>query len=321
MHFIEFYNSFYQGERVYSANPEQQFDIFDYRELGITILAFNSCFHNDHLNRAGAINPICIANANLRVRELQKQGRLLLATWHHNTKGGPYDQDYMDDTFIQTLIAHEVKFGFHGHQHRNEVVREENNIVDAKSMLAISAGTLCGGPEALPPGHNRQYNVLHFNRIDDDNISLRLFSRLKTPESSFENPVWGEGSVDGAGTMEFSTRITHIYRTGAEIRAAEKLVGNGDFDSAEDILKKLDFEDVFTRKLLLECYTQKSDFQAILQAFQAPVSNDEAVALINACIEVRDAELGRKIVEIPFVKNSIDPSVMHLRGQLDARLK
>lgn len=55
-YFCDFYHKFYDGKRSYSLEPNKQFDLFDFKTLGITVVGFNSCFHNDHLNRAGSIN-------------------------------------------------------------------------------------------------------------------------------------------------------------------------------------------------------------------------------------------------------------------------
>jgi hypothetical protein len=79
-YFCDFYQKYYNGARTYSINPDKQFDLFDFQELGITIVGFNSCFHNDHLNRSGCINPVCIGEVGLKLRELKKQGRLIFAT-------------------------------------------------------------------------------------------------------------------------------------------------------------------------------------------------------------------------------------------------
>ena len=91
--FAKFYEKFYDGKRKYSLNPEEQYDIFDFPEFELTITAFNSCYNNDHLRFVGDIHPECIANVNMALRELHKKGRLVLSTWHHNTKGLPYDSN------------------------------------------------------------------------------------------------------------------------------------------------------------------------------------------------------------------------------------
>ena len=57
--FVDFYNRFYEEQRLYTTEPEKQFDVFDFPNWGITIVGFCSCHHNDLLNRQGAIHPDC----------------------------------------------------------------------------------------------------------------------------------------------------------------------------------------------------------------------------------------------------------------------
>ena len=87
--FCEFYGRFYQGKRKYGLLPEEQFDVFDYPEHNVTVVGFSSCHNNDPRNKRGEIHPDCIAGACLRLRSSRYRGRMLLATWHHNTAGGP----------------------------------------------------------------------------------------------------------------------------------------------------------------------------------------------------------------------------------------
>ncbi len=320
MYFRDFYQKFYNNERSYSLSPNDQYDLFDFPDLGISIIGFNSCFHNDHLNRAGSINPNCIAKVGLKLRELKKQSRLILATWHHNTKGGPYDQDYMDDSFLNYLIAHDVKICFHGHQHRQEILREENNIIDGKMMLVLSAGSLCAGPTELPAGYNRQYNLLEMNRIDADKIQLKLNSRIKTPESSFDNPVWDKGLFSSTAT-EFMVEITHPKPIIPNLGKAEKLIGIKDHSAAVIILKQHDLSDPLVRKLLLECYDNLEEYTLIISDFSEPQSNDEAILLMNSCVEVADKTTIEQVIKNKLIVESTDASIVHLREQLKGKLK
>ncbi len=318
--FSEFYKIFYDGNRTYSLDSNKQFDFFEFPELAITIVGFNSCFHNDHLNRAGSINPRCIADVGLKLRNSRKEGHLILATWHHNTKGAPYDQDYMDDTFIKNLISDSVKIGFHGHQHRQEILREESNIIDGKTMLILSAGSLCAGPDELPTGCNQQYNLLELSRVNNEQIQLKLFSRVKTLESSFDNPIWCKGTFNSTKT-EFITKLAHSLPPIPDIGKAEILLGSKNYQDAQEILKQHDLADPVVRILLLECYEQLENYSAILKDFANPQNNAECVSLINANIEDTNADEVKKVLSLEIIANSTDPSVRHLREQLKGKLK
>ena len=67
--FVTFYNTFYGGSRRYSANEENQFDIFDFPDWGGSVTGFSSCSKNDLLNRQGAIHPDCLATASEELRK------------------------------------------------------------------------------------------------------------------------------------------------------------------------------------------------------------------------------------------------------------
>lgn len=319
-YFCEFYNKFYDGHRSYSLDPDKQFDLFDFPDLGVTIVGFNSCFHNDHLNKAGSINPKCIADVGFKLRALRKQGHLILATWHHNTKGAPYDQDYMDGKVIKNLISDNVKIGFHGHQHKQEILREESNIIDGEMMIILSAGSICAGPDELPAGHNQQYNLLEISRINNDEIQLKLFSRVKTPESSFDNPLWDKGTFNST-TTEFTTKLNHSKPPLPDLGKAERLLSDKDYQGAQDILKQHDLNDPIVRKLLLECFDQLESYNEIIEHFINPQNNSECISLLNAGIEVADKKTAQKILYIDIIENSTDQAVTHIKNQLKGKFQ
>lgn len=320
MGFSDMYQKFYEGKKTYSIDPDSQFEIFDYEKFGITVVGFNSCFNNDHLNRAGAINPECIGSVGLKLREYRKKGRLIFAVWHHNTRGAPYEQDYMDDVFLKSLISDGVKIGFHGHQHRNEVLRSENNIIDKEMMLILSAGSLCAGPTELPTGCTPQYNILELSRVSAENIQFKLFSRVKTSESSFDNPVWSAG-VFGVNSTEFVTEIDHLLPPILNLGKAEKLLGEKRYREAADILEKHDMEDSIVRKLLLECYEQLDEYLSIVESYHNPKNSAECIGLINAGLEIGGTQNIEKILSVISIKEATDPSIIHLRDQLKGKVK
>lgn len=319
-YFCDFYQKFYEGKRSYSLDPSEQFDIFDWPDFGITIVGFNSCFHNDHLNRAGAINSTCIGKVGFKLRTLNKEGRLILATWHHNTKGGPYDQDYMDNACIQNFIADNVKIGFHGHQHKVEVLKAENNIIDNKIMFLLSAGSLCAGPKELPSGYNQQYNLLELFRSDEETVQLKVHSRVKTLQSAFDNPIWEKGMFTPS-VSEFTIDIKHTKPALASLGKVEKLIGDKNYAIAQEILIEHNVNDPFVRILLLECYNQLENYPGILQYFSNPQNTSEAIALMSASLETGDMAIIKNTVEIDFIASSTDPSVIHLRDQLKGKVR
>ena len=75
---------------------------------------------------------------------------------------------------VHTLIDYGFRLGFHGHQHRSELVLHELGIPEYGSLAVVSAGSLAAGRAELPRGVNRQYNLVELN---DDLTGGRLHVR------------------------------------------------------------------------------------------------------------------------------------------------
>jgi predicted MPP superfamily phosphohydrolase len=182
--FAGFYEQFYQGKRKYSLEPSEQFDIFDYPEFNVTIVAFSSCFNNDILNRPGAIHPGCIAEASRRLRARQFDERFLVAVWHHNTEGLPMQTDYMDPGVLQNLIDNGFSLGLHGHQHRPQFLDTRFRYGGDRRITVISAGTLCGSAAFR---FGRAYNIVE---LDTERRTGRLHLR-EMQNDDLRLPIWG----------------------------------------------------------------------------------------------------------------------------------
>jgi 3',5'-cyclic AMP phosphodiesterase CpdA len=314
--FSDFYNSFYRGQKSFSLKPEEQYEIFDYPALNVTVVGFNSCFKNDHLNRAGSIHSECIAKVSISLREFNKKGRLILATWHHNTKGMPKSDDYINDSFISNLISDKVKIGLHGHQHKQEIIKAQTNVVDGESMLILSAGSLCAGPNEIPTGFNQQFNIIELQRTSDDYVRLKVLSRLKTSESDFNNPIWDTGLL-GNTANKFETDLKHRLVKGS-LSDVELFVRQEKYGEALEILLKQDKTTPIVRTFLLECLLQLDMQKEIQKEFRYPQNPSESIALLNSLIEYRDQNILRETLINSVIAKSSDPSVIHLRQQLES---
>lgn len=163
-YFAATYEKFYQGRRKFPPTPEQQYDVFDFSDLGFSIVALNSCYNNDPFRRAGAFHPTALTAALKALGQTNRAGWLTAAAWHHNLTGGPAQDDYLDIELLQLLIDAGVSLGFHGHQHLPECVEERYRIgPEPRKMTLISAGTLCAGPSYLQPGVPRGYNIVELD--------------------------------------------------------------------------------------------------------------------------------------------------------------
>lgn len=318
--FAQFYNVFYDGKRDYSLNPDSQYDIFDFPEFAISIVGYNSCYNNDHLNQIGDIHPDCIANATRQLRELARKGRLLLAVWHHNTKGLPLEANYMDSSRLKNFIDAGISLGLHGHQHRTEIVRDYNNMVEQKRIVIFSAGTLCGGPGELPVGQNQQYNIVEIepDSENDGLIKVTLHTREKTSTSSFDNPIWGQGRIDSTNISYIVTSVSKPVQPTptAALLDIEALLKEKRYEDAKERLLRLDLSDQFVRKFLLESLVPTDDPDTIFRVFYPPQNNEEAVYLLSAVINMGNKEMMVECIKHPLIKSSSDPTIRELSTKI-----
>lgn len=306
--FTTFYSTFYDGNKLYSLEPSEQFDIFDFPNFNLTIVGFNSCYSNDHCREAGDIHPDCIAKSGLKLRDYRKAGRLLLAVWHHNTKGSPYEFNYMDNSRLKNFIDSGISLGFHGHQHATEVIHEFSDVIEQNKIIIFSAGTLCAGPNELPTGNNRQYNLVEIDwEAEPDFINVTLHTREKTNTSSFENPIWSKGRIDSNLTSYHTVKIKKPMGQVMEsvLIEIEQLMKNDQYDDAIQNLLKLDQNDDFVRKFLAECFIETESFQLALDNFSEPITDQEFIIVLNATIQLNNKP---KMIEMSAKAKAYSPS-------------
>lgn len=322
--FASFYDRFYDGKRSYSIEPETQYDIFDCPEFEMSIVGYNSCYNNDHLKKVGDIHPDCIAKSAGQLKELSRKGRLLLATWHHNTNGLPYDADYMDSRRLKNFIEHDIALGFHGHQHWADIVRDYNNLIEKKGMLIFSAGTLCGAPGELPTGRNRQYNLVEIEPSSHDEASLNvtLHSREKTVNSTFDNPIWARGKLDSTIDDLYVAPIPNPVQaiSASTLLDVEALMKEGKCEEAKGRLLQLDLNDTYVRKFLLHCLIQLKDDDTISRVFCHPRTNEEAVSLLGMLLQSGNKDMIARCVQDTFIASSNDTTIRELRDKIGGYL-
>lgn len=320
--FSAFYERFYNSTRKYSLKPEEQFDIFDFPAYNITIAGLSSCYENDPLNKQGAIHPDSIAAAIRRLCEPQYSERLLMAVWHHNTNGGPQQSDYIDSDILQVLIDGGISIGLHGHQHRTQVVEERYLFGGARKMSVISAGTLCAGPQALPTGHVRAYNLLE---LDVQALQAKLHQRKMMNENQ-GLPIWGAGHFVStqksfiAFPVQSPLERNHRSSVLQAIGSAETLLRNGKWPEAVKLLEPLANKNALAKKLLWECYVALGDSKAIVEGYFPPQSVAEVIHVADALWEEGDTARLKQLLECDFVKSSVDPSITSISKKFSSRL-
>ena len=318
--FVTFYNTFYGGSRRYSANEENQFDIFDFPDWGGSVTGFSSCSKNDLLNRQGAIHPDCLATASEELRKSKFHNRLRLAVWHHHVEGPPLKVDYMDPDIVQNLIYRDFSLGLHGHQHKPQYLDYRFLHGADRKITLISAGTLCGGAAY---GFKRSYNLI---QLDLENHSGKLHVR-EMQNDNLQMPIWGKHSSPPnlTGSLAFTFDPPPKPQGGHSqnisiLLEAQLLHEQGEFGKAAEALLSLQGLDELGRPILLDCLLQLRDDAGVITVFDPPHGSSEAIAVMDSLwAEGRRERLGQ-LLESPPINASSDPSVTEVRTKYQMRL-
>ena len=320
--FSDFYNTFYRGQRSYSLDPAEQFDVFDLSDLGIAVAGFSSCHNNDLLNRQGAIHPNCIAKAGQRLRDISLTGKpLRIAVWHHNMEGPPMESDYIDPDIVQNLIDGGFSLGFHGHQHKPQFLDTRFRHGPNRKIMVISAGTLCGGAAFR---FGRSYNVVE---LDIQNRKGRLHLR-EMQNDNLRLPIWGPRSLPPNPTsyldFEFESPpepLTEPNRDTTLLSKVRRLYDEEKYRPAAELLSPLATGDPLARRLLLQVLGKLDDRPGIIATFDPPDGPAETVALMDALWAEGKRQRLAEVLETSAIAESMDPSVIEIRNKYEARLQ
>ena len=321
--FAEFYSAFYGNTRTYDLDPAKQIDIFDFPAFNVTVAGFSSCYNNDLFNRQAAIHPACIADAGNLLRQRSYVNRLRIAVWHHSTEGLPANSDYMDSDVVQNLIDRGFSIGFHGHQHRPQFLDTRFRHGSDRKISVISAGTLCGGASFR---YGRAYNVveldtegrtgrLHVREMQNDNLTLPIWGQRALPPNT--RPYYDfRYDPPPEPTSHFDSNTTNT----TALLQAQALYGVGKYSEAADILSRVAALDDLAKPLLLDCLVKLKDSMALLMKFDPPMSEAEAIHVMDALWDMGRRDRLSEILKLPLVAGSIDPSIMEMRKKYRARL-
>jgi len=313
--FCEFYGQFYDGARTFDLDPARQYDVFDFPELGVVLVAFNSCFRNDIFNKQGTIHPDCIADAATSLRNPRYRRRLRMAVWHHNTVGLPMQFDYMDPDVLQNLIDRGFSLGLHGHQHKPQFIDQRFQHDGDRSITVISAGTVCGDAAYR---YGRSYNVVE---LDARSRSGRLHLR-EMLNDNLELPIWGQRPLppgtDRVRKFSFDPPPTPLVSPSDQTPALVEgidLYEKQDYAAAADIFARLADQEDLARRLLLDSYQRLGNSSEILTRFDPPQSTAEAICLMDALWERGNVERLKALLDERIVADSIDPSMIEMRAK------
>jgi len=195
--FWKFFGHFYAGVpgllRVECYADANLFSLYDSH---IGVAGFNSCHGNDCFAFHGMIRRDAIGRTHLDLTEGGRAFELHMAVWHHSIEGPPYRTDYMDVDLVRAMAGRGFRLGLHGHQHKAQATPQKVFLPDQETMVVVSAGSLCAGANELPPGVNRQYNVID---IAEDFHSVRIHVREMTVGNLF-----GRASLVAFGGRSFA---------------------------------------------------------------------------------------------------------------------
>lgn len=322
--FSKFYSKFYNEKRTYSLNPDEQFEIFDIPSFNLTIVGYNSCYRNDHLNLSGLINSKCLSTAYTKIREYQKKGRIMFATWHHHFSGIPSDNTYLDPRQLQSLNSYGFSLGFHGHQHRSDIVENYVQFDNSKKLIAISAGTLCSARSHLPTGFKRQYNLLKLNRIEK---TCQLFSR-ESIGSMDDIPIWDKGRINESLNSSLDLDINfpaavNIYNlTNAEIDSLTLFLKNDKFLDFLESVKYLSTENELIRSMLVEFDENSKGVyrKQVCQLLLEPRQFKESIIFLNYYIENGKKEKAAVLLNNAILENSANKLLIEELNKYKIRL-
>jgi hypothetical protein len=321
-HFSRTYAQFYSDARTFSFKPADQFALFDYPDLNLSIAALNSCHRNDPMNRAGAFHPDAITSACRELGQTHRSGRLLAAAWHHSVGGGPLQNDFLDHEFSQLLIDNGVSLGFHGHQHMHDCVDERYRLGPTqRKMTIVSASTLCADATHLRPGIPRGYNVVEINT---DTWKGTTHSRHMV-NTSPTMPIWGAGHfyatgrsfVDFVICQPLAHRPRHLD-TVLALERADEFMRNRQWAAAVQELTTVRTVPM-AKPLLLNALTELGDDKATIEALWPPESSAEIVLVGAAILTQQSKDRAQEFLGLKAVSGSTDSSVKETRRRVALR--
>ena len=330
--FISFYNNFYQDvkwpERKYPSLVDAEADIIDFKEEGVTFVCFNSCYQLDHLQQSGYISFNALSNLSTKLLAKKRQGRLLVAVWHHHTQGLPKENNYLNYRILDNMTKYGIGLALHGHQHISGILNEYRDVFTKDNLWLVSAGTVYGNSSDMVPGTTRQYNLITIEREGRD-CHLTLMSRedksLQNPE-----PVWENGLIGKSQQLSYTFGIRleeeakensmeEIYQQINEInREVEK---TKDYLQASKRLMELDLTNPAVRKFLIEYLQRAEDMDTIIKVFAEPKIPSEAIVFIESCIKSKNAAAYRSFCESQYAQEVKDTNVRAMMADADIILK
>ena len=296
-----FVETFYKDANLpYSIDRERGFQIFEFCDRQIVMLAFDSICRNDCFNLSGEIPRGAIGRCAMTLRDCGRAYDLKIAVWHHSIQGPPSRSDYVDVTQIQEMAGHDIHLGLHGHQHIAETQTKYVHLDQSRSMAVVSAGSLCAGNRNLPRGVNRQYNIIV---IEEEFTSARVHVREMAEGSQFVSKQDG-AFAGGFAEVNWQPSINmvgqkidaQVLNNNQDIAHAEAALQRNRPNEVVEVLGHIDISipsNAYARTLILQALEQLGDWPRITGLLINPQNVEETVILIRALIETGELALAQ----------------------------
>ena len=326
--FIDFYDKFFSGIRVFPKDPDRQSYLVDIPELNIALACFNSCYQLDHLRLSGYISPRSLSSLTKPLMEAKRNGRLLVGVWHHHTHGLPNENNYLDYSILENMVQNGIALALHGHQHISGIVNEYKDVFSEAKLNLVSAGTLYGNAGDLPAAKTRQYNLLEIE-IENNSCNVTLRSREDVTALNVM-PAWDEGTIGRSKKSSYTIPITLASRQKIDEEALLQNAINeinlyiertGDIENGVIKFLELGMDKTIVRKYVLEMLQRIDNYQEIIKLFITPLNDIEAIAVIDSCINVRDKESFRRVLSSDIVKMTSNASLKSIIEEAKVILK
>ncbi|MBN1611552.1 MAG: metallophosphoesterase [Polyangiaceae bacterium] len=325
--FWRFFERFYVDvPGLLSVHPGDEVNLFNLCDGRICLAAFNSCHDNDCYAFHGMIPREAIARSHLQLNDCGHIFDLRVAVWHHSIEGPPYRTDYMDVDIVRGMIGRAFRLGLYGHQHKTQVAPHEIWLPDRERMAVVSAGSLCAGPQQLPIGVHRQYNILNISpNFRSVRVHLRamavanLFSRGNLPDfggATFADLDWEPPKNLGGTSVD-----TEAVRTRHIIDEAELATHSGNPARAVQLLRQLALPlGTYARQLFLTASIAANNWRAIIDATETPRSIQELVQRVEALAQLK--EFAQALDALDCFSRQLqlpDPIAAELRNRVRAK--
>lgn len=284
----EFFDDFYAGLNCsFDLDIDKNAISFELPESRALFTSYTSLFGNDCFDHRGIISEDAIALSSLQMKGSPLgQIPLKIAFWHHSIEANGYRDDYMNPTdTLPLLIDRGYVLGMHGHQHKSGMLKFGYKLDPKRFMPVISCGSLCAGPNDLPPGSRRQYNILE---IDENTAKCRIHVR-----EWFNNKTWIPARLPEFGgntwievelpiLQDNLTQQSNVV-TAIAIEKSEHLMRDGDYEGARVMLSSLSVETPIVRKLMADILLTLERWGDLRTLIKIP-QNSEELGMMFDCL-------------------------------------